>query len=70
MAYSSQGSHNDQLDFCNLLVDGSTTISKGHLRCKLEIDGRMAEQVMELNYLGVNITSSGNPVRGIKTQPE
>ena len=25
VAYSSQGSHNGQLDFCNWLVDGSTT---------------------------------------------
>ena len=25
MAYSSQGSHTGQLDFCNWLADGSTT---------------------------------------------
>ena len=25
VAYSSQGSHTDQLDFCKWLVDGSTT---------------------------------------------
>ena len=25
VAYSSQGSHNDQVDFCNWLADGSTT---------------------------------------------
>ena len=25
VAYSSQGSHTGQLDFCNLLADGSTT---------------------------------------------
>ena len=36
------------------------TISKEPLRCKLEIDGRMVEQVMEFNYLGVNISSSAN----------
>ena len=29
---------------------------------KLEIDGRMVEQDMKYNYLGVNITSSGNLV--------
>ena len=44
------------------------TISKEPLRCKLEIDGRMVEQVMEFNYLGVNITSSRNLVKAIKTQ--
>ena len=34
-------------------------------RCKLEIDGRMAEQVIELIYLGVSITSSGNLVKNV-----
>ena len=34
----------------------------------LEIDGRLVEQVMEFNCLGVNITSSGNLVKEIKTQ--
>ena len=38
-------------------------IGKEPLRWKLEIDGRMVEQVMKFNYLGVNITSSGNMVR-------
>ena len=39
-----------------------------NVSCKLEIDGRMVEQVMEFNYLSVNITSSGNLVKEIKTQ--
>ena len=30
----------------------------------------MVEQVMEFNYLGVNITSSGNLVKEIKTQAQ
>ena len=30
----------------------------------------MVEQVVEFNYLGVNITSSGNPIKGIKTQAQ
>ena len=46
------------------------TISNEPLRCKLEIDGRMVEQVMEFSYLGVNITSSGNLVKEIKTQAQ
>ena len=46
------------------------TISKEPLRCKLEIDGRMVTHVMEFNYLGVNITSSGNLVEEIKTQAQ
>ena len=47
---------------------GFMTIGKEPLRCKLEIDGRMVEKVLEFNYLGVNITSSRNLARGIKTQ--
>ena len=46
------------------------TIRKEPLCCKLEIDGRMVEQVMEFNYLGVNITSSGNLGKEIKTQTQ
>ena len=46
------------------------TISKEHRRCKLEINGRMLEQVMEFNYLGANNTSSGNLVKEIKTQAQ
>ena len=34
--------------------------------CKLEIDGMMVEQVLEFNYLGLKITSSGNLVKEIK----
>ena len=30
----------------------------------------MVEQVMKFNYLGVNIISSGNLVKGIKTQAQ
>ena len=45
-------------------------ISQGLLLCKLEIDGRMVEQVMEFNYLGVSITSSGNMAKEIKTQAQ
>ena len=44
------------------------TMSKEPIRCKLEIDDRMVEQVMEFNYWGVNITSSGNLVKKIKVQ--
>ena len=46
------------------------TISNEAICCKLEIDGRMTEQVMEFNNLGVNITSSGNLVKYIKTQAQ
>ena len=46
------------------------TTSKEPLRCKLEIDGRMVEQFMKFNYLGVNIVSSGNLAKGIKTQAQ
>ena len=45
-------------------------ISKEPLRCKLEINGRMVEQVMEFNYLGVKITWSDNIVKEIKTQAQ
>jgi hypothetical protein len=38
-------------------------------RC-LRIDVKMVEQVMEFNYLRLNITSSGNLVKVIKTQAE
>ena len=44
------------------------TISKDPIRCKLEIHGKMVEQVMEFNYLGVNITSSGNLVKELKSK--
>ena len=43
-------------------------ISKEPLHIKLEIDGRMVEQVMQFNYLGVNITSSGNLLKESKAQ--
>ena len=43
-------------------------ISKELIRCKLKIDGRMVEQVMEFNYLDANITNSGNLITEIKTQ--
>ena len=46
------------------------TVRKEPIRCKLKIDGRMVEQVMEFNYLGVNITSSGNLLKEIKTQAQ
>jgi hypothetical protein len=46
------------------------TISNEPLRCKLEIDGRMVEQVMEFSYLGVNIISSGNLIYEIETQAQ
>ena len=32
----------------------------------MEIDGKMVERVMVFNYLGVNITSSGNLIKEIK----
>ena len=46
------------------------TTSKEPLRCKLEIDGRMVEQFMKFNYLGVNIASSRNLVKEIKTKAQ
>ena len=36
------------------------------IRCKLENDGRMAEQVRNFNQLGVKITRSGNQVKKLK----
>ena len=45
-------------------------ISSPYLRCKLEIDGRVVEKVIEFKYLGVNITSSGNLVKEIKIQAQ
>ena len=36
----------------------------------MKIDVKMIGQVMEFNYLGVNITSSGNLVKEIKTQAQ
>jgi hypothetical protein len=38
-------------------------ISKEPKRWKLEINGRIIEQVMEFNYLDENITSSRNLVK-------
>ena len=38
--------------------------------CKFEIDGKMVEQVMEFNYLDLNITSSGNLVKENKSQAQ
>ena len=38
--------------------------------CKLEINGRMVEQVMGFKYLGLNIPSSGNLAKEIKTQAQ
>ena len=46
------------------------TISKVTLRSKLDIKGRLLEQVMEFNYLGVNITISGNLAKEIITQAQ
>ena len=46
------------------------TVSKEPKRCKLEIDERIVEQVMEFNHLGVNITSSENLAKEIKTQAQ
>jgi hypothetical protein len=36
----------------------------------LEVDGRMVEQVMKFNYLGVNINNSRNLVKEIKIQTQ
>ena len=36
----------------------------------MEIDGTMVEQVMEFNYLDVNIVSLGNLAKEIKTQAQ
>ena len=48
----------------------ATTLSKKPLLNKFQIDGRMIEQVIKFCYLGVNITSSGNLVKEIKTQTQ
>ena len=45
-------------------------ISKEPIHCWLEIDGMIVEQVMEFNYLSINIASSGNLVKEIKTQAQ
>ena len=44
------------------------TTSKETTHCKLEIDGKMVEQVMKFNYLGVNVISSENVVMVIKSE--
>jgi hypothetical protein len=44
------------------------TISKEPIHCKLGIDGRIVKQVMEFNYLVVNIITSGNLEKEIETQ--
>ena len=46
------------------------TISKEPICSKLELDGKMVEQEMGFNYLGVNNTSSGNLVKEIKVQAQ
>jgi hypothetical protein len=46
------------------------SISEETIRYKLEIDGRIIEQVIEFNYLVVNMTSSGNLVKEIKTKTQ
>jgi hypothetical protein len=46
------------------------TINEEPIRCRVEIDGKMVGQVTEYNYLDVNIKSSGNLVKEIKTQAQ
>nr|XP_018910888.1 PREDICTED: uncharacterized protein LOC109039726 [Bemisia tabaci] len=36
----------------------SMVVSRNPIRCKLEVDGKMIEQVMELKYLGALLTSA------------
>lgn len=43
-------------------------ISKDPVRCKLEINGKIIEQVMQTRYLGVNISSSNNTAQEVKMQ--
>ncbi|XP_045480950.1 uncharacterized protein LOC123685335 [Harmonia axyridis] len=42
--------------------------SKEPVRCKLEIDGKMVEQVKEFTYLGADITSYGDLKRVVRNQ--
>lgn len=44
------------------------TISKEPLRCKLAINEYLIEQVMEIQYLGVTITSDGRSIKEAKEQ--
>ena len=53
--YENISSQNDSHDF------------KQRICCKLEIDDRMGEQVVEFNFLSLNIASSRNMVKEIKS---
>lgn len=44
------------------------TIAKDPLRCKLAIENKPIEQVMQLKYLGTTITSSGMSLQEVKDQ--
>jgi len=46
----------------------SMVISKDPIRCKLEIDKKIIEQVMKFNYLGVEISSERNSYKEVKHQ--
>ena len=46
----------------------SMVIAKNPIRCKLELEGKIIEQVMNFTYLGVKITSDGNLQDEVDTQ--
>jgi len=52
----------------NLTKTKCLTVSKEPLRCKLEIEGQIIEQVMSFDYLGVLITSYGDVHQEVQKQ--
>lgn len=44
------------------------TIAKNPIRCKLVVDNQIIEQVLEIKYLGITLTSSGQTEKEIKEQ--
>ncbi|XP_050452220.1 uncharacterized protein LOC126851927 [Cataglyphis hispanica] len=48
----------------------SMVISKEPIRCKLVINDEIIEQVMKLNYLGIEASSDRNIIREVQTQAD
>lgn len=46
--------------FKHLITTECVTTSRGSLRCKLEINAKIIEQVMKFDHLGKEISSNGN----------
>ncbi|XP_045466553.1 uncharacterized protein LOC123675250 [Harmonia axyridis] len=63
---------NQEAKSLNMLINTTKTkcmvTSKEPIRCKLEIDGKMVEQVREFTYLGADITSDGDLKREVRNQ--